>query len=85
MFRANIKTYKTSVVGLNVILLPAKIIFSKLLTKRNRGLESTKNFIESYVWNILLYDYGSWTISVWDKNKLEIPEIWMRNKMVCIN
>lgn len=64
MFKANIKACTTSVTGFNVILLPAKINFSKLLTKRNRGLETIKNFVESYVWNVLLYGYGPWTISV---------------------
>lgn len=70
--------------GVNVILLSVEVIFHKLLTKRNRGLETKKNLDESYVWNILLYSYGSLIIGVWDRNKLKVTEIWIRKRIVRI-
>ena len=57
-------------------LITRRIFFISTL-----DLEMRKKVVKCYIWNIVLYGAGTWTLRVVDKKNLECFEMWCWRKM----
>jgi hypothetical protein len=57
----------------------------QLLTNKNLNINMRKNFAKCYVWSVLLYGCGTWTIIGQEKKKLEAMEMWIWKRLLKIS